>query len=50
MTLLNLSRYYMKPAIVERPMDKILFTGRIVSVKACIRLIRLFDQVPTHQY
>lgn len=31
-------------------MDKILFTGRIVSVKARIRLIRSFDQVPTHQY
>jgi hypothetical protein len=40
----------MKPAILERPMDKILFTGRIVSVKARIRLIRSFDQVPTHQY
>jgi hypothetical protein len=50
MTLLNLPRYYMKPAILERPMDKILFTGRIVSVKARIRLIRSFDQVPTHQY
>jgi hypothetical protein len=31
-------------------MDKILFTGRIISVKARIRLIRSFDQVPTHQY
>lgn len=31
-------------------MDKIAFTGTIVSVKARIRLIRSFDQVPTHQY
>ena len=31
-------------------MNKINFTGTIVSVKARIRLIRSFDQVPTHQY
>lgn len=31
-------------------MDKIDFTGTIVSVKARIRLIRSFDQIPTHQY
>ena len=31
-------------------MDKIHFTGTIVSVKARIRLIRSFDQVPTHLY
>jgi hypothetical protein len=31
-------------------MDKILFTGGIVSVKARIRLIRSFDEIPTHQY
>jgi hypothetical protein len=34
----------------QRPMAKIQFTGKIVSVKARIRLIRSFDQVPTHQY
>jgi hypothetical protein len=31
-------------------MNKFAFSGMIVSVKARIRLIRLFDQVPTHQY
>ena len=31
-------------------MDKIHFTGTIVSVKARIRLIRSFDQVPPHLY
>lgn len=31
-------------------MNKIQFTGTVVSVKARIRLIRSFDQVPTHQY
>ena len=31
-------------------MDKIDFAGTIVSVKARIRLIRSFDQIPTHQY
>jgi hypothetical protein len=30
--------------------EKVDFTGTIVSVKARIRLIRSFDQVPTHQY
>lgn len=50
MTLPHRPRYYTKTAVLERPMDKILFTGRIISVKARIRLIRSFDQVPTHQY
>src|SRR6267143_5606560 len=50
MTLPHRPRYYTKTAMLERPMDKILFTGRIISVKARIRLIRSFDQVPTHQY
>lgn len=37
--------------MLERiPMNKIGFSGTIVSVKARIRLIRSFDQVPTHQY
>ncbi len=31
-------------------MNTIAFTGTIISVKARIRLIRSFDQVPTHQY
>jgi hypothetical protein len=31
-------------------MNKIAFTGTIISVKARIRLIRSFDQIPTHQY
>ena len=31
-------------------MSKIDFSGTIVSVKARIRLIRSFDQIPTHQY
>ncbi|TFH40798.1 MAG: hypothetical protein E4H01_15980 [Lysobacterales bacterium] len=31
-------------------MNKMDFTGTIVSVKARIRLVRSFDQVPTHQY
>jgi hypothetical protein len=31
-------------------MDQILFAGRIISVKARIRLIRSFDEIPTHQY
>jgi hypothetical protein len=31
-------------------MNKFTFTGTIVSVKARIRLIRSFDQIPTHQY
>src|SRR5437899_8005755 len=50
MTLPLLSRYYTKTAVLERPTDKILFTGRIISVKPRIRLIRSFDQIPTHQY
>lgn len=50
MTLPLLPRYYTKTAVLERPMDKILFTGRIIRVKARIRLIRSFDQIPTHQY
>jgi len=50
MTLSLLPRYYMKTAVLERLMDKIPFTGRIISVKARIRLIRSFDQIPTHQY
>jgi len=50
MTLPLLPRYYTKTAVLERPMDKIPFTGRIISVKARIRLIRSFDQIPTHQY
>ena len=50
MTLPLLPRYYTKTAVLERPMDKILFTGRIISVKARIRLIRSFDEIPTHQY
>ena len=36
--------------VLKKHMDKIHFTGTIVSVKARIRLIRSFDQVPTHQY
>ena len=35
---------------IKRRMDKIDFTGTIVSIKARIRLIRSFDQIPTHQY
>lgn len=31
-------------------MKKIGFTGIVVSVKARIRLIRSFDQIPTHRY
>jgi len=31
-------------------MDKISFAGSITAVKARIRLIRSFDQTPTHQY
>jgi len=31
-------------------MDKVPFTGTIISVKARIRLLRSFDQIPTHQY
>jgi hypothetical protein len=31
-------------------MSPTAFTGTIVSVKARIRLIRSFDQIPTHQY
>lgn len=31
-------------------MEKIEFTGTVTSVKARIRLIRSFDQIPTHQY
>src|ERR1700704_2874467 len=50
MTLPLFPRYYTKTAVLERPMDKILFTGRIISVKARIRLIRSFDEIPTHQY
>jgi hypothetical protein len=50
MTLPHLPRYYAKTAALERSMDKIQFTGKIISVKARIRLIRSFDQVPTHQY
>jgi hypothetical protein len=50
MTLPHRPRYYTKTAVLERPMDKILFTGRIISVKARIRLIRSFDEIPTHQY
>jgi len=50
MTLPLLPRCYTKTTVLERPMDKILFTGRIISVKARIRLIRSFDQIPTYQY
>ena len=50
MTLPLLPRYYTKTVVLERPMNKILFTGRIISVKARIRLIRSFDEIPTHQY
>lgn len=50
MTLPLLPRYYTKTAVLERPMDKIQFTGKIISVKARIRLIRSFDEIPTHQY
>ena len=31
-------------------MQSALFTGRMISVKASIRLFRAFDQVSTHQY
>jgi hypothetical protein len=31
-------------------MNKITFSGSIIGVKARIRLIRSFDQIPTHQY
>ena len=50
MTLPLLPTYYTKTTVLERPMVKILFTGRIISVKARIRLIRSFDQIPTHLY
>ena len=50
MTPPHLPRYYAKTDVLEKHMDKIHFTGTIVSVKARIRLIRSFDQVPTHQY
>ena len=50
MTLPLLPRYHTNTAALEKPMDKIKFTGKIISVKARIRLIRSFDQVPTHQY
>lgn len=30
--------------------DKIVFSGTITSVKARIRLLRSFDQIPSHQY
>ena len=50
MTLPLLPRYHTKTAVLGRCMNKIAFTGTIVSVKARIRLIRSFDQVPTHLY
>ena len=50
MTLPLLPRYHTKTAVLGRFMNKIAFTGTIVSVKARIRLIRSFDQVPTHLY
>ena len=50
MTPPYLPRYYAKIDGLEKYMDKIHFTGIIISVKARIRLIRSFDQVPTHQY
>ncbi len=50
MTLPHLPRYYTNTDALENRMNKITFTGRIISVKARIRLIRSFDQVPTHQY
>ena len=50
MTPPYLPRYYAKIDGLEKRMDKIHFTGIIISVKARIRLIRSFDQVPTHQY
>jgi hypothetical protein len=31
-------------------MNTLAFTGTVVSIKARIRLIRSFDQIPTHQY
>jgi hypothetical protein len=34
----------------KTPMDEIRFTGKIIGVEARIRLIRSFDQLPTHQY
>ncbi len=30
--------------------DKVTFTGTLISVKARIRLLRSFDQIPTQQY
>src|SRR2546426_11656146 len=50
MTLPLLPRYYTRTDVLGRRMNKIAFAGTIVSVKARIRLIRSFDQVPTHQY
>ena len=50
MTLPLLPRYHTRTDVLGRRMNKIAFTGTIVSVKARIRLIRSFDQVPTHQY
>lgn len=50
MTLPHLPRYDAGTGVLEIRMTKIAFTGRIVSVKARIRLIRSFDQIPTHQY
>ena len=50
MTLPNLPRYHTKTDVLGRRMDKIQFTGKIISVKARIRLIRSFDEIPTHQY
>ena len=29
---------------------KVSFDGKVLTVKARIRLIRSFDQIPTHQY
>lgn len=49
MTPPYLPRYYAKIDGLEKRMDKIHFTVIIISVKARIRLIRSFDQVPTHQ-
>lgn len=31
-------------------MEKVQFNGKILSVKARIRLLRSFDQIPSHQY
>ena len=35
---------------MERKIDKINFSGKVLSVKGRIRLLRSFDQIPAHQY